>query len=434
MQYPRVLIISHNSLSKTSNNGKTIASLFSRWPRAHIAQIYICSRDVPDFELCNHYYHITDMNVLRGIFNRKQNIGGRILRNAHQLSSAASNQLSSSAPDGNLITWIKSKSYWFEFLRDMVWQLGFRRSPDLDEWIKEFSPDAVFFVGGPYEHSHKLARDICREYHLPLYVYFTDDYVVNRIDNRPWTWLIYANRRRFYKLTISAAKACFVIGEYMAAQYGKFYGRSFVPIMNTVPIYEIPEVRKHDKTVISFIGGIHLNRWRSLVHIGEIINKIVVKKSIPVELNIYCAQEIPKKILVRLNRGCMRFCGKLIGESEVRAAIDASDILLHVESMDKKSRILTNMSISTKIPEYLISGRCVVAYGPHEIASIRLIANNAIGVAITDNDSDEELEQTLEKVLSDESLRHEFGLAGHRYCLEHFTIDKVLNRFESFFD
>jgi len=33
INYPRVLVISHNAFSLTSNNGKTFSSIFAGWPK-----------------------------------------------------------------------------------------------------------------------------------------------------------------------------------------------------------------------------------------------------------------------------------------------------------------------------------------------------------------------------------------------------------------
>ena len=40
IKFPKVLIISHNALSKRFNNGSTILSLFKFWPEENLAQIY----------------------------------------------------------------------------------------------------------------------------------------------------------------------------------------------------------------------------------------------------------------------------------------------------------------------------------------------------------------------------------------------------------
>ena len=52
---PRVLVISNNSFSNTSNNGKTLASFFKDFSSENIAQLYF-NKEVPDVEKFDNYF------------------------------------------------------------------------------------------------------------------------------------------------------------------------------------------------------------------------------------------------------------------------------------------------------------------------------------------------------------------------------------------
>ena len=45
------LIIQNNPFSTKTGNGKTIASMFSKWNKENIAQIYV-SDLAPDYDIC----------------------------------------------------------------------------------------------------------------------------------------------------------------------------------------------------------------------------------------------------------------------------------------------------------------------------------------------------------------------------------------------
>ena len=53
-EYPRLLVLSNNSFSKSNSNGRTLGSLLQGWPKDKIAQFCI-STDGPDFEVCDNY-------------------------------------------------------------------------------------------------------------------------------------------------------------------------------------------------------------------------------------------------------------------------------------------------------------------------------------------------------------------------------------------
>ena len=55
-------------------------------------------------------------------------------------------------------------------------------------------------------------------------------------------------------------------------------------------------------------------------------------------------------------------------------------MLVHVESFDNKSRQLTKLSISTKIPEYLATGKPIIAIGPREVASLEYLKDCSLWI------------------------------------------------------
>ena len=62
---------------------------------------------------------------------------------------------------------------------------------------------------------------------------------------------------------------------------------------------------------------------------------------------------------------------------EYLSLLQSADIAVHVESFDEKMIRRTWVSISTKIADYLGAGKCILAIGPEEIASIAHIKEAA---------------------------------------------------------
>jgi glycosyltransferase involved in cell wall biosynthesis len=85
---------------------------------------------------------------------------------------------------------------------------------------------------------------------------------------------------------------------------------------------------------------------------------------------------------------------------------------------------LTKLSVSTKISEYLASGTCIIGYGPAEVASMRILSDNKIGLTITDIDNDDEKIEKLKKILSNSNMRNEFAQNGFDYAFNNFNAEK----------
>lgn len=72
-KYPRILIVSVNPLSTTSNNGKTIASFFESYPKEKLAQLYF-HREIPTSNVCQNYYKISDEDMINNFLERIKNM------------------------------------------------------------------------------------------------------------------------------------------------------------------------------------------------------------------------------------------------------------------------------------------------------------------------------------------------------------------------
>ena len=69
--FPKILIISHNALSKTQNNGKTIETLFKEWPKEKIFHLFL-DRDNDDSAFCSRSFCVNDYDALDNFFRLKK--------------------------------------------------------------------------------------------------------------------------------------------------------------------------------------------------------------------------------------------------------------------------------------------------------------------------------------------------------------------------
>ena len=93
LKIPKVLIISHNVLSKFSNNGKTIFSIFENWPEKNLAQIYF-RNEIPDFNSKVSYFRIFEYDIIQSILKRRDYYGQSI-NNNRKIKSVSKNTFSS---------------------------------------------------------------------------------------------------------------------------------------------------------------------------------------------------------------------------------------------------------------------------------------------------------------------------------------------------
>lgn len=413
-KYPRVLVISHNPFSDTQNNGKTLSAFFNGWPKDKIAQLYL-TYDKPDLTVCSNFYRVTDLDVLKQFFNKNRDNSGKIdekyINKDNEKERLHQNRIYLFIR--NLFLKRIPIMNWF---RDMVWnKVKPWKNEKMCKWIKDFNPEIIFFQSSSAYVIFDMVEYIRKLTNAELYTETTDDYVTKHFSIDPF-YNININKLIIrYQNIVNKSKCIFAIGDMMAEEYKNRFGGNYKVAMNSIDISDkvIPYERIHNATIrILYTGNLGLNRWKVLQKIGKVLKRFN-EKNIKVKLDIYSLNKPSNTILKKINiKGIIEYKGSLDKEGLIKER-NASDILLHVESFDKKNRNTTRLSISTKIPECLLSERCLVVVGPSDIASIKYVKDNKIG-KIIDCINDKDMENKFKDIIENREERIEYINKGKK--------------------
>lgn len=432
---PTVLIVSHNSMSLHSNNGKTLASIFSRWGPENLAQLYF-QEEIPESRRFTKFFRVTDIDILKRLFVLRRGgvCGGRIAArpqvNSHYESSSKLKSL--------IIRALRRTNDIKLLTRDFLYGMGLWKSQDLDDWIDEVNPRSLFIVGGNYLFSFSIAEIIADKRRIPLDVYITDDYVLNALPRGYLQKYLHRRLLSKYRETFKKARHVFVIGDEMSRAFEIEFGREFIPIMNSVSLpEEMPPARRSDETsrlvTVVYAGGLHLGRDEALISFARLLKLVSLKNDISIKLIIYSLQIPDRHVVNSFADLGVHFAGRIDAEN-LQFRLREVDFVLHVESFEKKYVQLTKLSISTKIPEYLASGACVIAYGSSELASIKLIKDNGIGISITERDSEVDAVRKIVDMLNSRKSRVDMVERAFEYSKLNFDVSRVAERFDRYFN
>ena len=391
---PRVVFISVNPFSSTSNNGKTFASFFEGYPSDSIAQLYF-HREIPSSPVCDRYFRITDEALLKDAIRPWRITGERV--------SAVS---TSWTPIPLKIHTALKGSYTARLLRQLLWTGVRLENPELLAWLDDFGPEIVFFCGGDAASLYRKVTALADRYGAKLLFYITDDYVLpTRSRNMSARAIRWWTRREFIRLT-ARADLVLTIGDGMSSTYEREFGIVSVPIMNMVPVPQVqpaPRFRLNpsEPFTLLYAGSLHSNRGKVLTRIADRVQHLV-QCGIPIRMKIF-GPEPTAEMHEALDRPPYAQHGGLLSPSALNAAIAEADVLLHVEADDPASMEVTALSVSTKIPEYLVSGRSILAIGPRGIASIDYLSSQRAAVVLEPSDTDG-LDQALKSLALDPAL------------------------------
>ena len=426
--YPRVLVVDATPFCRHMNNGIVKSNLFQGWPKSALAQV-MYSNIQPGFDVCEQYWMLRKTAILRGAIGLEASDAVRLTaggcigtpydpEHAHTFESRPRLE--------------RLLSQLGEHVRTPIGE-GLLRlpsvlSPTLRQWIERFSPDVVFTLGGNAPIL-RLAAKVAEWREIPLVPYFTDDWISSIYDMGLFSSSLRASCAHWFRRSLRLAPIRLAISDALGQEYELRYGGRFETFMNSGDPFE-SQAEPVSRTVrFSFIGSLAPNRWRSLAAIGRALGTLK-ERGANCELLIYT---FPADI--RQFGAGLQHCGPvtIVGTArpdELERLYSEANILVHAESFDDATRRYTRYSLSTKIPQYLMAARCVLAYGPAEAASVQYISDNEVGLAVSEEDEDH-LCCELSKLISSPSLRTRFARRGRQVALARHDSNLERQRFQS---
>lgn len=392
--YPKVLVISHNVFSKNTPMGKTLDTFFHGWDKKNIIQIFFHS-EVPTSDVCTMYYRFTDVDALKAIIFRM-----------HQGEYMSSEDLKLSR-DTAVNTQKLTKIYNFGrkrltmtyVLRDALWSMTAWRSKSFMKWLNDFNPEIIFFASSDYGFSYKIALSLANILKIPLITCCFDDYYLFNKNEKSYIGrLRHKYFRRVVKATMKRSSYVVTVNDSMSKVYTELFQKE-CPVLYTAT-YIRNQQTNNIRRGISYLGGLGLKRYEQLIDIGLTL-KNMTSDEIPKFIDVYSG-ETDSTILKKMTlENGINFHGN-VSQSEVAKIIARSMAVIHTESFDNEIKQRVMYSLSTKIPDSLASGACLLAYGPAEIASIDYLLKNDVAFVATNKD---ELKEKIEIIFTSEEER-----------------------------
>ena len=388
----RILLISHNPMNLSENNGRTLRNLLSDVDAESVSHLFFHDGEI-DAPFCNSFYEITDFDISHSLayFKKAGNVVNPSNEKRHDDTSK----------------YIKhcDKKPFTRFLRDVAWGFNTWKSKKLKEWLTEQKPNVIFFYGSDSVFCHKIAHWVKKYLKIPMLIYWVDDFYLS-LSNGQKGLFSFINKTRFKRIAkkniLDSKNIC--ITPKMADAYKKVFKKEFDVLFNSSFLTSFASKEVSNPIKMSYLGNIGLGRCESLLKIGSIINEF----NLPIQLSVYSGEQ-RQCLLDKIKSGNgLQFLGKVSYE-KVLNIMETSDILVHVEDFSEKNINACRYSLSTKIADCLASNRCLFCYGPSEVASIDYLKNNNGALVATNED---ELKEILSSIVKDKELIKNTAKAG----------------------
>lgn len=414
---PRTLVISNNSFSKTSSNGRTLGNLFMGWPKEKLAQFCISTVE-PDYDICDNYYLLTDRNVIDGFKHLRKGKRCDIKENI--------------GTEGNTVIGGKKafKTPWKALLRHIVWSGKRWDTKEFREWVDNFKPELVLVMNSDAPFILDIATDISRTRNIPLAMFNTEGFYFFK-KNYYYTskWLndtIFKLYQSIYKCHFKKMMHRVALSIHLNSSLkddfrNEFGGNHMVIYTGSSVKFDSSRINV-EHPVFSYLGNFGFNRPKALVEIAETLQSIDTNYV----LDIYGTIPRPEiKQLFESTQG-IRFYGAVPYEKVVEIMRN-STILFHAEAQDDYFKESLKYGFSTKIGDSVSSGRCFVMYSSSDIAGAKYLIDTGSGWFADNKDY---LREIIKTILSDENSRNKVLERARRIAMENHSIKRNCEMFK----
>lgn len=343
----------------------TFSSIFQNVPNGEYANI--CIRDeIPDSSFCKRYFRISEPKIIRSVLLRHTKTGKEVFCNqpfdsADQKDLAFKNELYNKSR--------RKRSYIKLMIRELLWYLGVWKTTELKNFLSEFDPDLIVYEMSGYLHFNRLCRFAVKFTKAKSIGYFWDDnFTYKQRKHTPGFLIFRFLQRESLKKLASTTDAFWSITDKTKREADKFFGINSTVITKPIFFRENEMFKSYAANIpiqMLYTGNLLIGRWESICYVSQAIDRIN-EAGERIRLDIYTSSYVPQEEKRKLSPYiCVH---DPVTREQVTELQKKADVLLFVEAVCSPQSKIARLSFSTKITDYLHSGKCIFAVGDSDTA------------------------------------------------------------------
>ena len=390
---------------------------------AEFAQIYT-SPGMPCNKVCTKYFQVDERQMLRSLYAGKK--AGREVTTP--IGEERTDAMRTNAQRQGVYGLFKRLSLWMHtpvvMLQDLIWAVGRYNKEALRRFVNDFKPDVVFCpqMGNP--KMWRIERTVRTMTNAPFVAFTGDDEAsYEQVSWSPLFWLRRWYCHRGLKNNAGMFAHYFMHSAEQALLYNKEYG---IPTSTLYKCGDFPETfaEKPAGSPIRLVyaGRLYCNRWKTLAEIGKALRRINKGGRERMVLDIYTQEALTKEQRQALcPENSVQVKGSVTPQ-QLKEVYRNADIALHVESMDRKSRLATRVSFSTKIIDLMASTCAILAVCWNRHCGYQYLHDKDAAFCV---DSYADLLPTLQHIADNPQLVQEYARKAYECGKDNHTREKI---------
>lgn len=397
MTTKRVLVVNTVQIGETSGTGNTLKNLFALYPQDHQMQLVVypdtgqqaysdtCSFFTP-ISVCAFPYKI---HVEREKKRRATEKGAKPKKTA--LNAGISKR--------------GLKPAIHEMINGMLdmWPV---KCDALFHMLDQFKPEVIYTCAASIRIM-KIAKSIAEHYKIPIVIHLMDD----------WPNTIYSSSVLSYPARRSALKELktiyrlsetnLAISDGLSEKYEAWSGKKHLTLMNPVEVTCDIDLMRDANDCVKFLyaGSLSLNRDESLVDVAQALSELR-DEGFSNQFDIYTANtQNTQRVRNEFEQyGVQVF--DYVSQNQVLELYRSYDVLVFTESFARELTAFTAHSLSTKIPEYMASGRPILGYLPEMLYSTSFLSKHKVAAIVNQKN---ELKKRCRTLIENSEYRQELA-------------------------
>lgn len=420
---PRVIVPTIN-VWQDGGNIRTLPEIFSQYDKDKIAQVYT-KAGLPQTAVCDRFFRINENAVLKSVIKRSIKTSSVVENLTAPISAEEKEELLKQQK--RYSEKLKKHGSLMMLCRELVWLLGKWKTKELDKFIEDFVPEALFVPVYPVVYMARIQLYIIKRTGVPVVSYISDDnYTYKVCGKNPFALLHRFWLRKGVKKIIKCSKEVFVISPKQKEEYDRIFGVNSRILTRAVDMVDVDNSFNPQLPLkMVYTGKLGIGRDKTLAEIAEAVGKINANNDC-IRFSIYSGDVPSDKMMKSYSAKGVEFCGS-VSSDEIIDIIKESHIAVFAESLEKRYKNTARLSFSTKLTDYLKSGRCIFAVGSRDIAPMDYLINEDAAVTVT---SYEEMEAKLRLLCDNPMLVAEYGKKAYECGVKNHNPKKIMEEFK----
>lgn len=246
----------------------------------------------------------------------------------------------------------------------------FRFTREVDAEIRRLRPEVIYAWVGDSLWAETL-RETARRYSLPYVIHFMDNHV--GVDPRtPLERALYPVFRGSLDRVAKGATSIYTISESMGQAYHALWGRPyevFHGLLDTAT-WPWPGERKADGMfMLVFTGSVEQGQLLGLRDVAAAAGRLAAG-GMAIRLVLYLTEQYERMVGKEFAAFPQVEVRRHPDFSGLRMALAEADLLVLAYGFDERTVRYYRYSFATKVVPYMLSGRCILVYGPDEIEPV----------------------------------------------------------------